>query len=222
LIKIYVILEISTFSKRENLIMSRRRFGDLEERLLTYLQSGGAVAQIQDRALKKYAEWKFNVGGNERNLPDTSVRNRQGLKYAIIKPFGRTNSDMLVYVSVSNRAYEWANEQNAVKVELKWQALPAANATNLPNLIKGFSPAQAVFRQQATSTISRVSRITGKTYKTKSGSSQQGYVLPFGSTVATEKEIERSRIIANAKPNNFSVSFKSENYVNTPDVIAFT
>jgi hypothetical protein len=43
-----------------------RRFGDLEARLLTFLQGGGNIANIQEEALKKYAEWKFNVGGRKR------------------------------------------------------------------------------------------------------------------------------------------------------------
>jgi hypothetical protein len=69
--------------------MSKRRFNDLERELNAYLIGGGQVANIPSERLKKYAEWKFNVGGNRRRLEAESVRQRSDLKYAIIKPFGR-------------------------------------------------------------------------------------------------------------------------------------
>lgn len=203
--------------------MSRRRFSDLEGRLLSFLQSGGNrdISQIQDEELKKYAEWKFNIGGNKRKLPASSTRNREGIKYAIIEPFGEeTTQAKLFLASVSERARTWlAGQTAALKTAVGWKAAPASTSPNQPIFVKGFIPARAVIRQKAASADERTSRITGKKYKTKAGSTQQGYSIPFGS-VSDNAEITQARAIAAAVPDaNFSVSFLPERYVKAPELV---
>lgn len=202
--------------------MARRRFSDLEARLLSFLQSGGSrdISQIQDQELKKYAEWKFNQGGNKRNLPASSTRNRQGIKYAIIEPFGDlTNPSKLFLASVSERARTWLTGQpSALKTAVGWKPVPADTSPNKPIFVKGFIAARAIIRQQAASADERTSRITGKRYKTKAGSTQQGYSIPFGST-SDNSEIVQARAIALAVPDaTFSVSFLPERYVSAPEL----
>jgi hypothetical protein len=196
-----------------------RRFGDLEARLLSFLQGGGNIDNIQEEALKKYAAWKFNVGGDKRQLPTTSTRNRQGLKYAIINPFGSTAVDELFLASVSERARAWlAGQPAALKTAVGWKAVPAPTAANQPQFVKGFIPARAVIRQQAERADERTSRITGRKYKTKAGSTQQGYSIPFGA-VGANAEIEQIRQIQTAVPDaNFSVSFLPEKFVSAPEI----
>jgi hypothetical protein len=202
--------------------MSRRRFSDLEGRLLSFLQSGGSrdVSQIQDQELRKYAEWKFNQGGDKRKLPASSTRNRQGLKYAIIEPFGDlATPSKLFLASVSERARAWlATQPAALKTAVAWKPAPADTSPNQPIFVKGFISARAVIRQQAASADERTSRITGKKYKTKAGSTQQGYSIPFGSA-GDNSEIVQARAINDAVPNaTFSVSFLPERYVKAPEL----
>lgn len=200
-----------------------RRFGDLEARLLTFLQGGGNIANIQEEALKNYAAWKFNVGGNKRQLPATSTRNREGLKYAIINPFGSDTANELYLASVSERARAWLTQQSsALKTAVGWRAVPAANASEQPIFAKGFVPARAVIRQQAATADERTSRITGRKYKTKAGSTQQGYSIAFGS-VEDSAEIDQARAIQAAVPDaSFSVSFLPEKFVQAPEVAVLT
>lgn len=203
--------------------MSRRRFSDLEGRLLSFLQSGGSrdVSQIQDDELRNYAEWKFNVGGRKRLLPASSTRNRQGIKYAIIEPFGEeTNPRRLFLASVSERARAWlATQPGGLKTAVGWQPVPQGPTANQPILVKGFIPARAIIRQQAASSTEQTSRITGKKYKTKASSTQQGYSIPFGS-VSDNGELQQARAISAAVPDaNFSVSFLPEKYVKAPELV---
>jgi hypothetical protein len=200
-----------------------RRFNDLEARLLSFLAGGGNVANIQEEDLKNYAEWKFNVGGRKRLLPEASTRNREGLKYAIIDPFGSDTANLIVLASVSERARAWlAGQPAALKTAVGWKAVPAADAANQPKFINGFKPARAVIRQKSTSSTERTSRITGKIYKSRAGSSQQGYSIPFGS-VSDSDEIGQSRAIQAAVLDaNFSVNFLPEKFVNAPQVVALT
>lgn len=200
-----------------------RRFGDLEARLLSFLAGGGNVANIQEEDLKNYAEWKFNVGGRKRLLPEASTRNREGLKYAIIDPFGSNTANLTVLATVSERARVWlAGQSTALKTAVGWKAIPAADAPNQPRFINGFTAARAVIRQKSSANTERTSRITGKIYKSRAGSSQQGYSIPFGS-VSDSDEIGQSRAIQAAVPDtNFSVSFLPEKFVKTPQVVALT
>jgi len=200
--------------------MARRRFSDLEARLLSFLQSGGGkdINQIQDEALRKYAEWKFNQGGNKRKLPASSTRDRKGIKYAIIQPFGVESDNRKLYLaSVSERARLWlAGQPTNLKIAVGWKPEPASSSTNQPILVKGFMPARAVIRQKAASADERTSRITGQKYKTKASSSQQGYSIPFGS-VSDNAEITQAREITSAvQGENFSVNFLPEKFVQSP------
>lgn len=202
--------------------MARRRFSDLEDRLLSFLQSGGSkdISQIQDDALRNYAQWKFNQGGNKRKLPASSTRNRQGIKYAIIEPFGsEPNANVLYLASVSERARLWlATQPAALKTAIGWKPAPSANATQQPILVRGFIAARAVIRQKAASADERTSRITGKKYKSKASSTQQGYSIPFGS-VSDNAEITQARAISAAVPDGtFSVSFLPEKFVEAPEL----
>lgn len=202
--------------------MSRRRFSDLEARLLSFLQSGGNrdISQIQDQELRKYAEWKFNIGGDKRLLPPSSTRNRQGLKYAIIEPFGEEGNPRRIFLaSVSERARAWlATQPGALKTAVGWKPAPAPGATIQPIFVKGFVPARAIIRQKGASANQQTSRITGKRYKTKAGSTQQGYSIPFGS-VSDNGELQQARAINAAVPDaNFSVSFLPERYVKAPAI----
>jgi hypothetical protein len=79
-----------------------------------------------------------------------------------------------------------------------------------------------VIRQKGTANTERTSRITGKIYKTRSGSSQQGYSIPYGG-VSGSSEIEQARVIqANLPDTNFSVSFSPEKFVTAPSIVALT
>jgi hypothetical protein len=204
--------------------MARRRFADLEARLLSYLQSPGAadINSIQDESLRKYAQWKFNQGGDKRKLPASSTRNRQGLKYAIIEPFGsEPTTNALYLISVSGRARNWLNSQStALKTAVGWRPVPTG--TNQPSLVRGFEAARAIIRQQAANSTEQTSRITGKKYNTKATSSQQGYSIPFGS-VSDNAEITQARAIQAAVPDdNFSVSFLPEKFVKLPELVTLT
>lgn len=206
--------------------MARRRFADLEARLLSYLQSPGAsdINSIQDEALRKYAQWKFNTGGDKRKLPASSTRNRQGFKYAIIEPFGMDpTKNELRLAGVSERARTWlASQPSLLKLAVGWKPIPAPDAGNQPSLVRGFVAARAIIRQKAANSSEVRSRITGKQYNTKSGTSQQGYSIPFGS-VSNNAEIMQAREIQAAVPDaNFSVSFLPEKYVNAPVLASLT
>jgi hypothetical protein len=88
--------------------------------------------------------------------------------------------------------------------------------------VRGFVAARAIIRQKAANSSEVTSRITGKKYNTKSGSSQQGYSIPFGS-VSNNAEIMQAREIQAAVSDaNFTVSFLPEKYVNAPVLASLT
>ncbi|MEG3436392.1 hypothetical protein V0288_04605 [Pannus brasiliensis CCIBt3594] len=206
--------------------MARRRFNDLEEQFQAWLAAaapGTSPTTIPNAKLRNYALWKLgeanDASAKPRDLPQSSTRDRGGIKNCIIKPFG--NPTILVVTTVSNRAFNWIKGQSDLRGELHWQNIPAANATTKPNTIKGFESAKAIFRERLTNPVERRSRITNETYKSRTSSSSQGYVLPFGVS-ATEAEITRQRDIELKTPNGFSASFKSERFVDAPDLVDFS
>ena len=185
-----------------------RRFSRLEAEVLAILKAGGDPLQSKDQAIVKYWGWRIHKDATQHNRATT--RTLLGTTRVIIFPFAVAGNTAHTYAELSTRAY------NSTLITDKpalfdWKTGVAADTVIQQR--GNFSPAKAIVRQKGTTEQSETSKITGRSYKTKSGPAQEGFVFPFGRGTgdkATQSGDERA--ILTAIKANFSVSFKPEVY----------
>ena len=189
-----------------------KRFSDLEKRVLEMLRSGSdPKTQLQaDDPVRKYWEWRTTLVGDNHEIPEASTRNTQGITRGVIQPFGLDPiAANFTYVTMSKRTASWAKGLNAdIKAKFNHVTLTSGQSANFR---KYFSPAKAVLRQVQTTVSEQTSRITGRKYKTKTTSSQQGYVVPIGRTnVGGVSFADVAGLIVDNLPAGYGVSFVPE------------
>jgi hypothetical protein len=87
-------------------------------------------------------------------------------------------SNTVARVRISTRSGEWAKNVSGLVAGLNWLA-----TNESASMISGFEPAKLIVRTGAGATaITKTSRITRRRYKTRFQSSDQGYVVPFGTS----------------------------------------
>jgi hypothetical protein len=167
-------------------------FSDLEKQALRLLAGGGDPLTGNDEELKKYWRWRINPGDPSHDLPDTSTRTvGRELVEIGITPFGLDlAAGQAARVTISTRSKDFYDPK---KSELGHKVL-SATVIGIP---LDFRPAKVYARKGAAETPqSKTSRITGRKYKTKFVSGDQGFTSPFGLKVAGESIAVRQAALA--------------------------
>jgi hypothetical protein len=167
-------------------------FSDLEKQALRLLAGGGNPLTGNDDQLKKYWKWRINPGDPSHNLPTESTRTvgRQLNEIGII-PFGLDlATNQVAKTTVSQRSQTFYASK---KSELGHKTLGGTTIT----IPLDFIPAR-IYARQSTATAPReeTSRITGRKYKTKFTSANQGFSAPFGLKTAGDEIAARQLALA--------------------------
>jgi hypothetical protein len=167
-------------------------FSDLEKQALRLLAGGGNPLTGNDEELKKYWKWRINPGDISHNLPTASTRTTGRQTNEIgITPFGldlAATQYARVTISIRSAAF-----YDSKKSELGHKTL---NTTNIGIPLE-FTPAKIYARRGASATPSeKISRITGRKYKTKFTPSDEGFTAPFGLKTAGESIAVRQAVLA--------------------------
>jgi hypothetical protein len=167
-------------------------FSDLEKQALRLLAGGGNPLTGNDEELKKYWKWRINPGDVSHNLPDASTRTvgRQLNEIGII-PFGLDlATNQVAKTTVSQRSQTFYASK---KSELGHKTLGGTTIA----IPLDFIPAK-IYARQSTATAPRqeTSRITGRKYKTKFTSANQGFSAPFGLKTAGDEIAARQLALA--------------------------
>lgn len=182
-----------------------RRFNDLEARAIALLKDGKDPSESNDDELKAYWSWKLWKDKSKHKRDEASKRSTKGTSRVIIFPFAISGTEAHHYATVSDRAYD-ASFQG--KDKLNWK-------TGVANTVKiiaarNFKPARANIRAIGANVSTSTSKITGREYKTKFTSANQGYSVPFGRDgTNTELKTQQDIIVA---VTSGRVSFRSEMY----------
>ncbi|WP_009632445.1 hypothetical protein [Synechocystis sp. PCC 7509] len=156
-----------------------KRFGDLEKQALAILAGGGDPATSLDEGLKKFWAWKINPSAASHNLPAVSERpnGRETLEIHL-KPFAATlPANVFATVTLSKRSDTAGG--NAIKTACGL-TVPTVG-TDIGLKLKNFTPARVYWRVgRAASSSDRISRITGRSYKSYYAAADEGFSMPFG------------------------------------------
>ena len=204
---------------------NKARFTDLKDKMITALSSGNDPKTSYDTGLAKFSKWYLEPQ-NRQPLDAGSVRNRGGSTSVVVRPFSLPAGDNAIFfATASNRTANWLKTNATV---LTATAIETAQADiDKAKMVKGFYSAQAILREIGTTVLNPTSDITGRKYKTRSGPSQQGYVLPFGTNTAgtrTYSQAQDAIVAALPELNNvktMTASFRPEEYNAAPDAFAF-
>lgn len=159
---------------------------------LRLIAGGGDPLTGNDEVLKKYWKWRINPADASHRLPATSSRtvDRQ-TKEIGIKPFGlelATGQAARVLLSIRSAAF-----YDTKKAELG-HITPSATVQDIPI---DFRPARIYARKGASTTpLSQTSRITGRAYKSKFASTDEGFSAPFGVKTAGDSIVVRQSVLA--------------------------
>lgn len=184
-------------------------YSDLEKRAIAILAGGGNPATSQDEAVKKYWTWKINPGANTHNLPTASQRSNNRKKDPVyIKIFSEVlPSNVYAKVQITKRTN--AALEGDTKTACNYHAL--ANG-DMGLRLKNFTPAYVYWRTgEATTSASRTSRITGRSYKSYYTQTDEGYVAPFGRDTAETEGVRQQKIRATFTNVNL-IAFTPEKY----------
>jgi hypothetical protein len=167
-------------------------FSDLEKQALRLLAGGGDPLTGNDEELRKYWKWRINPADSSHDLPDASTRTTGRQTNEIgITPFGMdlaVNQYARVIISQRSAAF-----YDSKKSELGHKII---NATNIGIPLE-FTPAKIYARRGASATpTQKISRITGRKYKTKFSPSDEGFSAPFGIKTAGESIAVRQAVLA--------------------------
>lgn len=186
-----------------------KRFGDLEKQAIAILANGGNPAASTDQALAKYWAWKINPSSNDHNLPAASERpNNRKLTDIAIEPFALVLPANIFAGCTYSKRSETAGA--GVKTACGIKVL----GTNDIRLnIKSFKPARVYWRTgEAAESAARISRITGRTYKSYYAATDEGFSVPFGK-VGAGTVAERHAAIKAALPATLNlITFSDEKY----------
>ena len=158
-------------------------FSDLASQVMAILASGGDPLQSQNEAVKKYWQWRLNPTDDSHDLPDESTRTEdRQLEDVYIEPFGVDLPDKLyAKVTISKRSLDFFT---AKFTDLGVKATLADGEIGLK--LGDFTPARVYARTGgATAPQERISRITGRKYKSYYARTDQGYSAPFGTKGTT-------------------------------------
>lgn len=164
-----------------------KAYSDLEQRALAVLAGGGDPAASQDQALSNYWKWRVNPLAPSHNLPAASERPAgRKLIDVTITPFGLPSTvDALIKTTISIRSQEFFTSRFATL----GISLITGETTGIPLRLNGYKPARVYARTGAgTSGVPRISRITGRRYKSYFTETDQGYSAPFGKKAAASTE----------------------------------
>lgn len=192
------------------------RFSDLNRQAIGLLKEGKDPLQSNDDALKKFWQWRLYTDPTKHTRSTASNRQTNGTTRVIVFPFSVNGTNPYHYATVSNRAYN--NNALPGRAKLNWQTGVAADARISND--RNYTPARANIREVSSNIISvpgTSNKITGRPYKTRSGSAQQGWSVPFGKT-GTKTELEVQREIAEEVGPTLRVSFRSEVFKAIDDV----
>lgn len=186
-------------------------YSDLEKRAIAILASGGNPAQSQDSAVARYWQWYINPASANHKLPTASKRTTNRKKDP-------------VYVRIFSKDFAVTTFAHVQITKRTNTAMPAGvkTACNYHTLgsgdegigLKGFKPAYVYWRNGAAATSSdRISRVTGRPYKSYYAAGDEGFQAPFGK-YGTDTEGDRQRTIKaafGATPPNL-ITFTPEKY----------
>lgn len=170
-------------------------YSDLEKRAIAILAGGGNPATSADKEVANYWQWKINPTASNHDLPATSTRTAgRKLEAVGINPFQFSLPvSVFARVTISERAKAFAA---SFKTELGHDDL---TGTNLAYPLGKFRPAKVYARKGASETSSeRISRITGRRYKSYYAGSDEGFTAPFGEKTIGDDQFERQLVIRSA------------------------
>ena len=185
-------------------------YSDLEKRAIAILAGGGNPATSQDEAVRKYWQWKINPSSSAHDLPETSTRTTGRKKdEVLLLPFGVTLSTGLFAKAMISKRSNTALP-SGVKTACAYKTLDTGNqALKLAN----FRPAQVYWRTgEGTTSAERISRITGRKYKSYYTAADEGFVAPFGRNNTSDVEGARQTVIKAAFSGINLITFTPEKY----------
>lgn len=187
-------------------------FSDLERQAIAILANGGNPATSQDTALARYWQWKINPSSNAHDLPAESTRTTGRKKDSVaLLPFG-----VDLNASIFARALLTKRTNAALPAGVKTACgYKTASATDQVLKLRSYNPAYVYWRTgEAATSADRISRITGRSYKSYYARQDEGFLAPFGRNTATDSENDRQRVIRaafGATPPNL-ITFTPEKY----------
>lgn len=185
-------------------------YSDLEKRAIAILANGGNPATSQDQALARYWQWKTNPSSNAHNLPEASTRTANRKKDEVyLEPFGVDLVDgILAKVFITKRT------NTALPAGVKTACAHKTLGNNQGLKLKSYSPAYVYWRTgEAATSAPRTSRITGRSYKSYYTQTDEGFLAPFGRSVATDSEADRQKAIKAAFGTGINlITFTPEKY----------
>ena len=171
-------------------------FSDLEKRALAILANSGDPTQSADQEVAKYWAWRIDPSATSHDLDAASVRTTgRKLDDVALIPFGiDLPANQYAKTTISQRSFDFASEGVLPALQLE-----SIDANTIAYRLARFTPAKVYARTGAATTAeTRTSRITGRKYKTYYAKADEGYSMPFGSTVATTTVSERQAAITAA------------------------
>lgn len=186
-------------------------YSDLEKRAIAILAGGGNPATSQDTAIANYWKWKINPSSSDHKLPIPSLRTTGRKKSDVaLNPFG---ADLAANIFAKAQITKRTNDAMPanLKTACAYKALSGSDGQALR--LRGYKPAYVYWRTgEATTSEQRTSRVTKRPYKSYYKAEDDGYLAPFGQSVATDTEGDRQKAIKLALPNINLVTFTPERY----------
>ena len=184
-------------------------FSDLERRAIALVAVQPNYTTWPDEELRKFWAWKIYADRASHNLPAASERPTGRKKTKVyLTPFGQNIPTTVVFgCTISERSNTARTTQSLTDAALGYEPI----AAKMDLTTKRFKPARVYYRTgDAADSIGRVSRITGRTYKTYYSGSDQGYSAPFGK-VGTDTEGARQTALKTAIGTDIKlITFTSE------------
>lgn len=187
-----------------------KRFNNLDA-ALKYLNAKGTDGESTSEApagsqLRFYQDWKS--GKRAVEYGDRDAGSRPGdLKRVGIKPFAFPSADTNLYiVDLSSRA-----EGNLTAAGLTKAKLGIEDDVSTGKNTVNFRPAKVTINVVGTTSTPAESKLTGRKYKKKSGSS---YTYPLGRTTSeVTYAAAKAEVLSTASASNRVISFIPEVYV---------
>lgn len=173
-------------------------YSDLERQAIAILANGGNPATSADTALARYWQWRINPSSSAHDLPAASTRTTGRKKDPVyLLPFG-----IILAANVLAKVQMTGRTNTALPALVKSACGHEVLGSRDGYRFRSYKPAYVYWRTGASTTSDpRVSRITGRRYKSAFTAGDEGFLAPFGRTTTNDTEASRQEAIFAAFPN---------------------